>query len=101
VWRTGRQASRLLAGLQRTPAQVKADELARMSRVNASFRLVEAAEVILIGAGVVLAVWLRARPPVMAVGLAVLLQATVMLVFDLFAERRADRYARWLRALSV
>ncbi len=101
AWRTGPQVDRLLVGLERTPARAKADELARMARVHASFRLAESAELILIAAALVLAVWLRARPPLMAMGLAILVQATVLLALDLFAERRAHRYARWLRALPV
>lgn len=36
-----------------------------------------------------------------AVGMGLLLQAAVMLVFDLFAEHRAHVYARWLLALST
>jgi hypothetical protein len=99
AWRTDRQVNDLVAGLENNPAQAKAAELERMSRVYASFRLVEAAELILIVTGLVLALSLRARPAIMAVGMGVLLQATVMLVFDLFAEYRAHLYASWLQKL--
>ena len=97
--RTDRQVSKLVTGLENRPAQAKAEEIARMSRVNASFRLVEVAEVILIVTGLVLALALRSRPAVMAVGMGVLLQATLMLVFDLFAEHRAHLYEAWLQKL--
>src|SRR5687767_11878729 len=47
--RTDRQVARQSAGLASEPAATKAAELARMDRVNASFKVIEVVEVVLIG----------------------------------------------------
>lgn len=98
LWaRTDKQVASLQAGLTVEPVAARQTELLRMERVNASFRVVEAIEAVLIVAGLALALAFRGRQTLTAVGMGVLLQASVMLVFDLFAEHRAHIYTTWLR----
>lgn len=95
--RTDPQVAALRAELAAEPAAGREKELARMQRVNRNFGIVEIAEATLLLIGLGLALFMRSRPAVMAVGMGILVQASVMLVFDLFAEQRARVYTAWLR----
>lgn len=98
LWlRTDPQVARLQGGLQSTPQVTVEAESARMDRVKRSFRIVMAVEVLLLITGLCLALLLRSRHPNWAaVGMGLVVQAAALLVFDLFAERRAHDYTRWL-----
>jgi hypothetical protein len=97
VMRTGPQLAALEAGFHQEPQASAAGELQRIGRVNRSFRILIAAELCLVVSGAALAVFLRANSTAWAAaGLGLMLQASVMLVFDVFAEHRAGGYARWL-----
>jgi hypothetical protein len=99
--RTDSQVARLQAGLRFSPQVTVQSELARMKRVNRSFKVIEAVEVLLLLAGLFLALALGSRHLAWAaVGMGLLVQAAITLVFDLFAEHRALVYTRWLVALS-
>ncbi|MGH9369270.1 MAG: hypothetical protein ACRD3M_16540 [Thermoanaerobaculia bacterium] len=98
ILRTDGQGERLRKGLASRPVETRAAELSRMERVNRSFRVIEALEVLLFASPA--ALLLRARPAWAAAGMGLLVQASVMLVFDLFAERRAHAYTRWLEGLG-
>jgi hypothetical protein len=98
--RTERQVAALKQGLRETPESARAAEIARMEKVTTSFRWIEIAEVVLIAVGVAMALGMRSRPTVSAVGMGILLQATLLLVFDLIAEARAHVYVAWLRSLA-
>jgi hypothetical protein len=99
--RTDPQIARLLGGLRARPQATVQAELARMERVNRSFKVIETVEAAAIVIGVALALGVRSRHPVWAaVGMGILVQAAVTLVFDLFAERRALAYTKWLTGLS-
>jgi hypothetical protein len=99
--RTDPQVARLLEGLRSRPRATVALELARMQRVNRSFAVLEAVETAVLLAGLSMALALRTRHPAWsAVGMGLVLQAAVTLVFDLFADHRALVYTRWLAAMS-
>lgn len=99
--RTDPQVARIEDGLRTTPQITAAAELARMTKVNRSFKVIIAIEVVVILAGVILAVALRSRQIAWAaVGMGLVVQAAVTLVFDLFAEYRALAYTRWLTDFS-
>jgi hypothetical protein len=100
VIRTNPQVQTLEAGLRASPQATAASELARMIRVNRSFRLILGGEVVLIITSLSLALMLRTQSLTWsAVGMGLLLQAAITLVFDLFAEHRAHVYTRWLSTL--
>jgi Na+/H+ antiporter NhaC len=96
--RTGKQVETLQADLTRNPVGARAKELARMDRVNANFKIVEILEAGTIAVALVMAFAFRGRPAITAVGLGLLVQAAVMLAFDVFAEHRAHIYTAWLRS---
>jgi hypothetical protein len=90
-----KQAAVLCLALGATAA--RAAELARMERVNRSFKWVEVLEAVLIVGALVMVFAFRERPSVTAIGLGLLVQAAMMLAFDVFAEHRAHAYTSWLR----
>jgi hypothetical protein len=54
-------------------------------------------EIVLLAAGIAMTFAFRRREQLYAAGIGLLLQASVMLVLDLFAERRADVYIAAIR----
>jgi hypothetical protein len=86
------RAPRRLEGLER--------ERARMRRVIASFRIYKVAETVVLTAGLTLMMLFPRHTVLHAAGLACLLQASVLLVLDRVAERRARDYAAGLDVTS-
>jgi hypothetical protein len=90
------QVASLRHDLASQPETARAQELARMDRVNRNFTRIKIVEAVLIVAALALILAFRSSALV-AIGLGLLLQTSVMLVFDVFAERRAQVYTTWLR----
>jgi hypothetical protein len=88
--------------LRRTPrpAEELERERARMRRVIASFRIYKVAEPVVLTAGLTLLMLFPRHTPLYAAGLGCLVQASVLLVLDRVAERRAREYAAGLDATS-
>lgn len=99
-FRTDAQVATLSAQMSREPAAYKADELARMEKVNKNFGIYKVIEIALLAAGIVMTYALRRSDTLYAVAIGLILQASVMLVLDLFAERRADTYTAAVATLS-
>jgi hypothetical protein len=104
--RTDAQVADLIQKLQKSPPVFAAQEEIRMARVMRSFRLYRGIEIGLISVGAVLALFLRPRGDWMpwagwpAVGAGLMIQAAMMLVFDFYAERRAEPYLDAVQRLS-
>ena len=99
--RTGPQVQALEAGLQDTRQQTAASEIQRMSRVNRSFRVIIRVVIVVMVAGALVAFVLRGTNlDWTAVSLGLVLQAAILLAFDVFAEQRAHGYVRWLETLQ-
>ena len=83
------------------PSEMLAAETPRMQKVQRNFVVIEVVELALLVVGVALALGLKGTPYRSEVGMGLALQATVMLVFDLLAERRGALYlAALLRSAS-
>jgi len=83
----------------RAPRQVEARrERDRMRRVIASFRIYKVVETVVLTAGLTLMMLFPRHTVLYASGLGCLLQASVLLVLDRVAERRAREYASGLKA---
>lgn len=102
LWvRTPAQVSTLVAGISGEPAAARSArgaEIVRMERVMKSFVVIKAVEILLIAVGAALIFLVRQRGWAVGLGMGLLVQAAVMLVFDVFAEARAEIYMAWLRA---
>jgi len=97
--RTPSQIAELEAGLQHTRTQTITAEIERMARVNNTFVIITKVEIGLIVAAL-LFVLVRPAPETLgAIGLGLLLQSAVLLVFDTIAHHRAVHYVEWLIAL--
>ena len=92
--RTDAQVATLRAQLDREPSAFFAAERPRMERVQRNFVWVERVELALLVVGVVLALAGKGAPVAWGVGTGMVVQASVMLAFDLLAERRG---AAWLK----
>lgn len=78
--------------------RLRARERERMRRVLRSFRMYKAVEIVVLTAGLTLLMLFPRHTPLYAAGLGCLLQASVLLMLDRFAERRAQEYAAALQA---
>lgn len=98
LMRTNPQVAALQQGFTASPATAVAAEITRMDKVNRAWILIEVVEVMLIVAGLILIFAGRsAHPAWTAFGMGLLIEASVMLAFDLFAEHRALVYTEWLK----
>ncbi|MEI6226227.1 MAG: hypothetical protein WCS72_15900 [Deltaproteobacteria bacterium] len=90
--RTDAQVAGLAARLAGDPEAFRSEELARMARVMWSFRLYEGIELLLFAGGVALTAFFPGRQSIYAIGVGLLIQASFMLVLDLFAAQRGRVY---------
>lgn len=97
--RTDGQVAGLLAELARSPEAVRAAEVPRMEVVMRNFQLYKVIEIALLVVGIVLTYAFRRREVLYGVGVGLVLQSSVMLVLDLFAEKRGDTYLEALQTL--
>lgn len=97
--RTDGQVAGLLVELARSPAAVRAVEVPRMEVVMRNFQLYKVIEIALLAVGIALTYAFRRKEVLYGVGVGLVLQSSVMLVLDLFAERRGDTYLEALQAL--
>ena len=94
--RTDPQVRRLEAYLQADEPNFYRAETARMARVQRNFVLVEYAELFVIVTTALVAVWMKARPSPSGVALGLLINAAILLTFDVLAERRGAQYLAML-----
>jgi hypothetical protein len=99
--RTDGQVAALTAQLSSAPGAYQAAEVARMEVVMRSFALYKVIELVLFAVGVGLTYAFRNRETLYAVGIGLVLQSSLMLVADLFAEKRGDEYLEQVRALPA
>jgi hypothetical protein len=97
--RTPSQVAALQSGLAENPTGTRDKELERMQRVQRSFTIIKIVEALLIAASVAVIFAMKERPVVVGAALGILLQASALLVFDVFAERRGAEYLAYLEGL--
>ncbi len=95
-FRTDRQVASLQAQHAADRAAFVAAETSRMQTVIANFKLYKGIEIALLAVGILLTLVLRRSDLWYAVGIGLVIQSSLMLVLDLFAERRADEYLRFV-----
>ena len=97
--RAASQIAEIEAGLQSRRTVTITAEVERMARVNGTFELIKKVEIALVAVGILFMIVRPAPDTLGAMGLGILLQSAVLLVFDTFAHHRAIRYVEWLIAL--
>lgn len=97
--RADAQVAEIEAGLQSRRTVTITTEIERMARVNGTFVLIKKVEMALIAVSLGFLILRPAPETLGAIGLGILLQSAVLLVFDTFAHHRAVHYVEWLIAL--
>lgn len=90
--RTGPQVRRFDEQLRSNAATFYSMEAERMTRVQKNFVIVEYVELFMIFVSAAVAFARKDRPGVAGVALGLLISASVLLAFDVFAERRGAEY---------
>ena len=101
AFRTDAQVAALTAQLASSPSAFQLAEVPRMEVVMRNFALYKGIELALLLVGVALTYAFRQKELVYGIGVGLVMQASLMLVLDLFAERRGDEYLSALRALPA
>ena len=96
VWRTPKDVKRVNSFYASTPGNLKTEELPRMEKVLTSFRIIKRVEMILGIAGIVLLLLFWNHPFLRGLGSGLIIQALIMLTFDIIAESRAKIYVAFL-----
>jgi hypothetical protein len=98
-FRTDEQMAALSRQLEAAPQRFRDQELARLERVLASYRIYKVGELALCGAGLALLLLFRHSPLLHGIGGGCLLQGSVLLALDLSARKRTERYRASIRRL--
>jgi len=83
------------------PGQLKNDELPRMLKVNKNFAVLKWVEIVLLAAGLAMAIYYRANIGMLfwcGFGLLLAMQAVIMFVADFTAEKRAISYTKGIES---
>lgn len=97
--RTDKQIDTLTEQYYTDREQYGREETARMEKVMSGFRVYKVAEIVVLIAGLALLVVYRRRPTLAAVGAGLVLQAGILLAFDIIAAQRAQMYLDALRRM--
>lgn len=97
VWRTSKDILRVNNYSKFEPSKLKSDELPRMEKVMTNFKLIKRIEIILLVIGLVLIVVFWKNPLLNGIAIGLMVQASIMFVFDTFAEKRGHNYLKYLQ----
>jgi hypothetical protein len=98
--RTGPQVSGLSRQLASDEGAFVESESARMARVQRNFVFIEYAELAIIVVAALVAVTYKPRTTVAGIALGMLIHASILLAFDVIAERRGSVYVSSLAAAA-
>ncbi|MBG9375208.1 hypothetical protein I5907_03130 [Panacibacter sp. DH6] len=98
--RSDKQRTDMVYAFETDPLKVQQQELPRMEEVNKNFVTYRWTEIILLVAGVVLALVYRSNPEkqlITGIGVALAIEAAIMLGADFIAEKRAHDYTNGIK----
>lgn len=98
VLRTPRDMARVNAYESTRLMQV--DELPRMEKVMKSFNLIIKVEIVVFAIGVILAIFFWNNDLVRGIALGLIIQSSLLYLFDHMAAARAERYVDFLQSLG-
>ena len=99
-FRTDDQVDALAQEYEASVAAYTEAEIARMEPVMKNFQIYKSIEIVLLLSGIILSFLFRHNMTWYAISIGLIAQSAIMLVLDLFAERRGDLYLEFLRQLS-
>lgn len=91
-FRSDAQVRDLTVRMQSYPEDFRVEELARMKKVNESFKLYKAIETVLLAIGIFMSYYFAENITLYSIAIGLIAQSSLTLVADLFAEQRAMRY---------
>ena len=89
---TGNQIQNLPDLMANDPSGYKSAELARMASVNFKFKIYKGIEIFLIMVGILMTFQYKNNDFIYFIGVGLIIQSSIVLILDLFAERRANIY---------
>lgn len=98
-FRTDAQVADLQTQYEASPTAMAEAEIPRMQTVIKNFKTYKVIEIILLLTGIGITLYTTAWTPY-AIGVGLIAQSSIMLVLDLFAEKRAEVYMNWLQGLT-
>ena len=93
-FRTDKQVKQLTERLKISPAEFAQEESKRMTVVMKNFNTYKWIEVAFVVSGLLLILFFRNKEFVLGIGVGLLLQGSLMLSADIFAERRGHMYLK-------
>lgn len=99
ILRTPGDVERVTRFYQEQPAKIQTEELPRMEKVMKSFGIIKNVELGLFLIGVVSIVLFWQNPLVRGISAGLVVQCTVMYLFDHVAESRGEVYVNYLKSL--
>ena len=95
-FRTDGHVAELTTLLKDDPEKYKVEESQRMERVIKSFRVYKGTEIILLAIGIAQTIAFREHNMWYSIGIGLIIESSLMLVLDLFAEKRAHEYIQFV-----
>jgi hypothetical protein len=101
VWRSPKDVVRVTQIVQSEPSRIQSEEIPRMNAVMKNFETYRYIEIALIIIGIALFFVLPNKPFWKGLGIALALQAALMLAFDYVAESRGKVYLKHLQKIKT
>lgn len=98
-FRTDNQLVALQNQLHNDPTAFKSAEVSRMAPVIKNFKLYKGIEITLLFSGIILTFVFMGKNFWYSIGIGLIIQSSLMLVLDLFAEKRAHEYVFYIQKL--
>jgi hypothetical protein len=98
-FKTDKQIATLEQQYETDKIAMAKSELPRMNTVMKNFTLYKYIEIAFILSGLICIFFLRQNDFWLGIGIGLLIQGTIMLVLDIFAEKRGEVYINWLHQL--
>lgn len=99
-FRTDNQIRETIHRIETAPEKTKQEEQARIETVMKNFTIYKGIEILFILSGIVLILAFRNRDFLLGLAIGLLLQGTIMLTLDIFAERRANDYISFIERIK-
>ena len=99
-FRTDGQVDALTQEYEASVAAYTEAEIERMEPVMNNFQIYKSIEIVLLLSGIILSFLFRQNMTWYAIAIGLIAQSAIMLILDLFAEKRGDMYLEFLRQLG-
>lgn len=99
IYRTPADIQRVNSFHTTQPQKMQSDELPRMQKVMSNFQVIKKVEIVFFCVGLLLAFIFWKNGLVKGIGIGLMIQSSILFVFDYFAEARGSIYFEFLKSL--